>query len=393
VVVRRLGKRAGRRAAGLVALLVLLFAPPVRAQGALSALQTEVKQIADRAGPCIVTIFAQSTDVRARPAGGPPVRRPHTRMGSGVAVDESFVLTTASVVLGAERIVVRTINGLQVEARLKGVDLLFNVALLHVPELRLPALTLARRPARVGDWVMALGTSYGAELTQSEGRVEAIYSEPRSSLLQLGNPVRPGNSGGAALNTRGELVGLIQGELGAPDPGATGSAAYRPTGASLAMPIEQAKAVYESLRRYGRLPHGHLGVSTRAEVVQSDVDNATVPLGARVESVQPGGPAARLGLRRGDLIVAFDSVQVWYPEQLARWVAQTRPGAVVDLVWVHGEVQHRGRVGLGESRDSLPAWALPPRRPNSEDSARMADIERRIQALGRELDRLKARSR
>ena len=124
------------------------------------------------------------------------------------------------------------------------------------------------------------------------------------------------------------------------------------------MPIQQVWPVYQSLKRDGRMRHGYLGVSTRAEVVQSEIDNAEVALGARVESVQAGGPAARVGLRPRDLIVGFERERVEYPEQLARWVAETPPGTAVTLVWAHGDERRSGRVSLAESHDSLPAWAL-----------------------------------
>ncbi len=352
------GHRAARRAAWLAGVFVLLLAPAARPQGAPSPLSVNVDEIANRAGRSVVTVFAQRTETQAKPSARRPASSVHTRVGSGVAVEESVILTTASVVLGAERIFVRTSNGLQVEAQPVGLDFVFNVALLRVPDLRLPHLRPARRPAQLGDRVIAVGTSYRAQSTQSVGTVEYVYREPRTSLLQLTNIVYPGNSGGAVLDTQGELVGIVQGELGSPDPGAGGSIDRRPSGMSFIMPIQQVWPVYESLKRDGRVRHGYLGVSTRAEVVRSEIDNADVGLGARVENVQAGGPAARVGLKPQDLIVGFESERVEYPEQLARWVAETPPGTVVALVWVHGDERRSGRVSLVEARDSLPAWAL-----------------------------------
>jgi S1-C subfamily serine protease len=388
-------RRTAARAAWLGALGVLLLAPSARSQGALSALQTDVGQIVDRARPCVVTVFAQLTVVHRDSIPGQPARRAFTRVGSGVAVEESAVLTTASVVLGAERIVVRTVNGLQVEAQLAGMDPIFNVALLRVPRLSLPTLSFAARPAQVGDWVIALGTSYGAQPTQSVGTIAYRYREPRSSLLQLTNAVYPGNSGGAALNTLGQLVGIVQGELGSPDFSSSGpDAERRPSGMSFVLPIEEVRPVYELLQRAGRVPHGFLGVSTRAEVVQSESDATRVPLGAMIEAVKAGGPAARLGLRRGDLIVAFERERVEYPEQLARWVAETRPGTPVGLVWVHDGIERRGHVPLGESPQDLPEWLLSPTASDSApDDARISELERQIQQLSRELQRLKGHTR
>ena len=350
------GHCAARRAAWLAGVFVLFLAPAARPQGALSSPSVNVDEIANRAAYSVLTVSAQRTETRARSSTRRPVTSVHTRVGSGVAVEESVILTTASVVLGAERIFVLTSNGLQVEAQPAGMDLVFNVALLRVPDLRLPYLRPAGRPAQLGDRVIAVGTSYRAQSTQSVGTVEYVYREPRTSLLQLTNIVYPGNSGAAALNTQGELVGIVLGELGSPDPG--GGAERRPSGMSFVMPIQQVWPVYESLKRDGRVRHGHLGVSTRAEVVRSEIDNAEVALGARVESVQAGGPAARVGLGPQDLIVGFERERVEYPEQLARWVAETPPGTAVTLVWVHGDERRSGRVSLAESRDSLPAWAL-----------------------------------
>ncbi len=352
------GYRAGRRAAWLAGILVLLLAPSARPQAAPSAPPDGVEAIANQAARSVVTVSAQRTEPRSRPRPARSAPRVYTSVGSGVAVEENVILTTASVVLGSERIVVRTANGLEAEAQLAGMDLIFNVAMLRVPDLQIPWLKPAAVPAQLGDRVIVVGTSYRAQSTQSVGMVEFVYREPRTSLLQLTNIVYPGNSGGAALNPRGELVGIVQGELGAPDPGIGGTADRRPGGSSIVMPIRQVWPVYESLKRDGRMHHGYLGVSTRAEAVRSEIDSAVVALGARVESVQAGGPAERVGLRPRDLIVGFESERVEYPEQLARWVAETPPGTAVTLVWVHGDERRSGRVALAESRDSLPAWAL-----------------------------------
>lgn len=396
----RARSRGGLGAPGVSALLaaLLLAAPrPCAAQGALSALQAEVDQIVRHAQPAVVAVFAQRTVTHRNPLPGQPARRLHTRVGSGVAVEDNGILTTASVVLGAERVLVRAVNGIQVEAQVAGMDPIFNLALLRVPELRLPALRFAERPAQVGDWVIALGTSYRAQPTQSEGRIAYHYREPRTSLFQLTNPVYPGNSGGAALNARGELIGIVQGELGSPGLGAGGpDAERRPSGMSFVLPAATVKPVYESLRREGRVRHGYLGVSTRLASVESDSERGVrVPLGALVERVVEGSPADRAGLERGDLIVAFDRERVEYPEQLARWVAESRPGSAVQLVWAHKSLERTGRVLLGESPSPLPEWVAtaPAVAPTpGGDSAKIAELERQIRLLSRELERLKSPS-
>lgn len=379
----------------LLTMALLATSLPARSQGELSALQTDVDQVTTRARASVVSVFAQHTAMVRGPRDAEPKRKLHTRAGSGVAVEENLILTTASVVFGSERVLVRTANGIQVDAEVIGMDPIFNVALLRVPELRLPPLPFAGgRAPQAGDWVIALGTSYRAQPTQSVGYVAFRFSEPRIPLLQLTNTVYPGNSGGAALNPRGELVGIVQGELASPEAAANGAdGEHRPGGMSFVLPVETVRPVYMSLRKEGRVRHGYLGVSTTAASVLSDTEEGLeVPIGARVESVAPGGPAQRLGLMPGDLVVGFDGERVEYPSQLARWVAATSPGTEVEFVWVRDEIQRTGRVALAEAREAQPAWAAEAMAPTAEPQGdRIAEIERQIQRLNRELQSLKGR--
>ncbi len=328
-------------------------APRAGAQSTLSAIEADVERIARRARPCVVTVIAQRTTSRA----GQP-RRTHNRVGSGVSVSARGVLTTASVVLGAERVYVISENHLQVEARIVGVDPVRNLALLRPEGLELASLPLAAKPAGSGEWVIALGNSYRGSPTQSVGMVALRFSEPGTNLLQLTNEVHPGNSGGAAVNSRGELLGLVQGELGAPEqPGQRERTERRPGGVSFAIPTDDIVPFLDGLAKYGRVRHGMFGVSTRAAFVKSASDPADrVPLGALVEAVQPGGAAERLGLRKGDLIVAFNHERVEYPEQLARWVAVTGPGARVTVVWARNDLRHEGATRLDEAPSAIPSW-------------------------------------
>jgi len=364
------------------------------AEGTLSALQTDVDQLARRARPAVVTVLALRTEMRRIRAERAAVPRTHMAVGSGVAVEENGVLTTASVVQNAERVLVQTANGIQADAEVVGVDPIFNLALLRVPTVRLPTVRFASDRIDIGDWAIALGTSYGAQPTQSVGNVAYLYREPRLVLLQLTNTVYPGNSGAPALNARGELIGLVQGELGSPDPGGTApESERRPGGASFLQPVEIIRPVYESLRREGRVHHGFLGVSTKAASVESQRADDPVPIGAQVEAVEPGGPAAQAGLKRGDLIVAFDRERVEYPEQLARWVAASPPGAITEMVWVRDEIQHVAKVTLGESPQAVPQWLA--RRSGegggSTSPDRIAELERQVRRLSDELQRLRPR--
>lgn len=376
-----------------LAALAAAYPGPARAQGTLSALQTDVDAIARRARPSVVTVFAARTEAARGALGAASGQAPRvrTRAGSGVAVEPSLILTTASVVLGAERILIGTSSGLHAEAEVVGVDPVFNLALLRVRELKLPPLKFAQgRPARVGDWMISLGTSYSAQPTQSLGNVAQRHRDPGQWLLQLTNTVYPGNSGAAALNIHGELAALVQGELGSPD--LTGGGGERAAGgASFAMPVETLRPVVESLKREGRVRHGYLGVTTLAASLAGDEEGSPgTPIGAQVEGVVGGGPADHLGLRPGDLIVAFNGERVETPEQLARWVLATPPGRAVALVWVRHDTGHSGTVALGESRERVPQWlAAGTPDPAVDGPRRIAELDREMRRLGQELSRLK----
>ena len=375
-------------AAALLLATCVAAPAPAGAEGTLSALQTDMDQIARRARPAVVTVFAQRT---TRKPGGE--KRLRTRVGSGVAVEESGILTTASVVLGAERLMIRTANGLQAEAELVGVDPIFNIALLRVPDVRLPTLHFGGpHDSDVGSWVISLGTSYGAQPTQSVGNIAYKYREPHQSLLQLTNNVYPGNSGAAALSPRGELIGIVQGELSPPEPADQDpDGERRPGSASFVLSAETIRPIYEDLARTGHVPHGFLGVRTRPASVAATEGGKRTPIGALVESVVDRGPAQRAGIRPGDLIVAYERERVEYPEQLARWVAATRPATTVELVWVRDEVGHNGRAVLGRSPDPLPDWVTRDPDFDAPDASpgRISELEKEVRRLSDELSRMK----
>jgi serine protease Do len=389
-------KRGQRTAAALAVAVALLvpMTPAPRAQGTLAALETDVDVLLATTRPSVVTIVC----VRNAPEGVRTETAPSTRIGSGVAVSGDEILTTASVVSRASQIWVRTSNRLQLQALVVGTDPISNVALLRVPGVDLPAVRFASsRPARVGDWAITVGTARDSHdrTAHSLGSVAFRHRDPRRPLWQLTNVVYPGFSGAAVVDARGDLIGILQGELDPASQAGIATGERAPAGVSFMLGVDDLRSIYLQLHREGRMHYGYLGVSTRGVSVESESEKGTqVPLGVEVLDVVPGGPAARAGLRRGDMIVAFEGVAVADPMQLSRWVAASAPGSAVGLVWVRDELRYEGRPVLTESQVPVPEWAdseplVATDTGNGLSGSRIADLERRIERMNRELARLR----
>lgn len=386
--VSELRRFALRVATLLLAAGIATWATVSSAQGTLSALETDMDRVFQQCRPSVVTVIWSSE----RGLAGRLKLRGTTRVSSGIAVAENEVLTTASAVENAGRIWVRTSNNLQLQAYIVGVDPVSNLALLGVPGVRLPPIRyVTSRPPQEGDWVMSIGTARDnpKRITQTVGTVVYRHRDPRLALMGLTNPAYPGFGGGAVVNSRGELVGMIMGEL---DSESSEDAGQHPaSGISFMLPAGPVRAIHAALEADGRVRYGYLGVSTRAESVDSESQpGSRVPIGARVEQVIPTSPAARLGLKRGDLIVAFEGERVENPEQLARWVAASPPGSSVALVWVRDEIQQQGRVVLSASPTTRPEWIEP--RPLAEARPAGGSGAERGEPLRRDLLRTKSAS-
>jgi len=168
----------------------------------------------------------------------------------------------------------------------------------------------------------------------------------------------------------------------------------RPAGAaSFVMPADVVKPVVTQLEREGRPRHGFLGVTTSALSVRSPrKEGRRTPIGALVERIVPGSPAARAGLVQGDIIVAFRGERVEYPEQLARWVAGTSPGATVEIVWAREETGMNATLALDQAPpEPAGAWIASwlDDGETAAGSGRIAELEREIKRLSGELDRIK----
>ncbi|MEW5789960.1 MAG: DegQ family serine endoprotease [Pseudomonadota bacterium] len=238
------------------------------------------------------------------PNGGAPREFKAQSLGSGFIISpDGYVVTNAHVVKNADKIVVRLTDRREFEAKVIGKDERTDIALLKIPGQALPVVKIGD-PSRlkVGAWVAAIGAPFGFENSVTAGIVGAkgrsLPNESYVPFIQTDVAINPGNSGGPLFNMDGEVVGV-------------NSQIYSRTGGfmglSFAIPIDVAMQVVNQLRSTGKVSHGWLGVMIQ-EVTRPLAESFKMsnPNGALVGDVVPNGPAAKAGIRQGDVIVAIN---------------------------------------------------------------------------------------
>ena len=270
--------------------------------------------------------------------GERPNQRPKRGMGSGFVIDkEGHILTNYHVIEEAgEIVVILDDNGTEKEytATLVGSDPKTDIALIKInresgdnkdfPFLRLGS----SENLEVGEWVVAIGNPFGLSHTVTVGVVSAlgrsIGAGPYDEFIQTDASINPGNSGGPLINIEGDVIGINTAIIS----GNTGGN----VGIGFAIPIDIAKGILKDLRERGTVTRGWLGVMIQK--ITPDLAKSfglSQSEGALVGDVIPDGPAAKGGVKRGDVIVMFDGQQVKDMEDLPKIVAATRPNSVVDV--------------------------------------------------------------
>jgi serine protease Do len=258
----------------------------------------------------------------------PPTPQFRTRsLGSGFIVDkEGYILTNNHVIEGAEDIKVKLYNGRTFDAKIVGRDPKSDIALLKINPKgqNLPVAKLGDSDKlRVGDWVIAIGNPFGLEHTVTAGIVSAkgrvIGMGPYDDFIQTDASINPGNSGGPLFNLQGEVVGINTAIV------AGGQ------GIGFAIPINMAKSLLPQLKK-GKVTHGFLGVYIQDLTPElAKRFGLKEPKGALVSDIMPNSPAAKAGLKKGDVIIRFNDKEVPDSLTLRRLVASTPPKQTVKI--------------------------------------------------------------
>ena len=249
-------------------------------------------------------------------------------LGSGFIIDPSgLIVTNQHVIDGADTITVTFNDGSSLPATVVGRDDKTDLALVQVhPRSPLPAAEFGDSDrAHVGDWVIAIGDPFGLGSSVTAGIVSArnrdIAAGPYDDFIQTDAPINRGNSGGPLFDMDGRVVGVA-------------SAIYSPSGGSVgvgfAIPSNMARGVIAQLRQYGHARRGWMGVRIQSLTGEiADSLGLASQTGALVADVTAGGPAARAGVKNGDLITGFNGSTIPDSRVLSRLVADTPVGSTV----------------------------------------------------------------
>jgi len=295
-------------------------------------------------------------------------------LGSGVIVSpDGYVLTNHHVIDGAEQIKIDMNDGRTIDAKLVGSDPPSDVAVLKVPRSGLTFLTPGDSDkVRVGDVALAIGNPLGIGQTVTMGIISAKGRSTAGpgagnfeDFLQTDAPINQGNSGGALINTNGELIGINSQIIG-------GGMSGGNIGIGFAIPSNMARSVLDQLVKNGKVRRGQLGIGVQR--VTSDVAESlglSDTKGVIVTSVRPGSGAEKAGLRRGDVITALNETPVTDTNAFRNQIANFGPGAEVTLTIIRDNREQKIRATLGEF---TPETAQAEQQGNQEGPASTAKL-------------------
>jgi serine protease Do len=365
------------------------------------ALSATFRSAASHALPAVVFIEVQ----KPGSAGGEEIPEPFRRFfgippggeegeetpvpgaGSGFIIDTNgHVVTNNHVVEDATTVMVRLVDGREFTAEVVGSDPMTDVAVLKIQPQNgkpLPVAELGSSSTlQVGDWVLALGSPLELEFTVTTGIVSALgrqltgRASSLEAFIQTDAAINPGNSGGPLVDLTGKVVGINSAIFGG----------QRFVGYGFAIPVDLARKVVQDILQYGKVRRPQMGVQIQ-DVTEADAEVYGLDeiRGAEVVNVQPGSPAARAGLRIGDVILSLDDEEIHDGTDLTTGLAQHQPGETVTLTIVRDKREQRVEVELGEFEQEV-TEAERRAEPHAVEQALGFRVEALTEEIARELE-------
>lgn len=270
---------------------------------------------------------------------GPQKRQQNYSMegsGSGVIISEDgYIVTNNHVVAGADKIEVVLNDRRTYVGEIIGADASTDVALIRIKEKDLPFLSYGNsETVKIGEWALAVGNPFNLESTVTAGIISAkgrsnildVNKRPIESFIQTDAAVNPGNSGGALVNTNGDLIGINTAI-------ASNNGAYQ--GYSFAVPVNIVKKIVSDLVEFGVVQRAYFGVSIRDLDAKFSADkNIKLLKGVYVNGVTSGGSAEDAGIQEGDVITRVENANVGSVSELQEQLSKYRPGDKINITAV-----------------------------------------------------------
>jgi Do/DeqQ family serine protease len=273
-----------------------------------------------------------------------------TATGSGVIIStDGYIVTNNHVVDGADELTVTLSDSKEYSARIIGADKTTDLALIKIDARNLPAIQVANSDdVKVGEWVLAIGNPLGLNNTVTAGIISAkartLGANSVESFIQTDAAINAGNSGGALVNTNGQLVGI-------------NAMLYSQTGSysgyGFAIPTAMMNKVIDDIKQYGTVQRAMIGIQggdVKSFVDSEKEEGREVDLGTMegiyIQKVVEESAAAEAGLEKGDVIIEVDGQKVTKFGDLSGIIAQKRPGDKVSLTYLHNKRKHTKTITL-----------------------------------------------
>jgi S1-C subfamily serine protease len=350
-----------------VLLLLLLAVFAVAAAEKIDAIENEIKIVLNQVSPSLVKVVSENAK---------------KYVATGIALENELIITTSLITRHPfDKIYVEDINGVKIAATIAGQDNLSGLTLLRLSKKGPRQLTQARQ-ANVGDWVALIGLFYNRFPAMYQG----IISSRSETELILNAPVAPGSAGGAVVNKKGELLGIIRGSIGfsyAPEYTFKDNSAMIVVGGSknesgnlcYALPIEKVMRIVEKLKTSGKIVYGWLGISVNGD---SNL----------IQAVEKDSPAQRAGIAKGDQIEEISGKPIASFRDIAAALYDKQAGEKITIQFKRSGKSLRLDMELGERKDEVPyplvlqdedigeqAWPELPSLPELNELPELAELE------------------
>ena len=324
----------------------------------LEEVQSVITELAERVKPAVVSVFPVHGP--SRPTDAPRERAPNAPgSGSGVIIDpQGHIVTNNHVVGEANEVEVRLSDKTKFIAQVIGKDPDTDVALLKVvTDRNLPYASFGDSgTVKVGQWVLAVGNPFGLDRTVTLGVVSGMGRDNMNlsryeNFIQTDASINPGNSGGPLFNMQGQIIGINTAIINFAQ------------GIGFAIPSNMTKQVIQQLLARGKVVRGWLGVGIQPVTAELGTKfGVNEGEGVLVNEVFENDPAARAGMKPGDIITKLDGKTVDTPNLLSRLIAGLEPGATTHIEVVRDGKRQILSVALSEKRENAVVASVPPSR-------------------------------